>query len=223
MVEGALDFVIMVFVVAACLSVCMGLMVPMVKESKQLVYDEVYNKSVDRLDGDRVLTNPEVCVPAGKISLCGMGQKSFMPEPRKISIPRGKNRPVDMPVDIIDVGDTGATGDDEGGYAARRKDIGERIYRDIEEWFGDFTSGPSYSNLVNPPESLQTSSKIVNGEEINTTALFTFMYDTNRTEDKADDSFALYIKVTENKPFAEPQLYKCLPGGKLQSKEGNIV
>lgn len=213
MVEGALDFVIMVFVVAACLSVCMGLMVPMVKESKQLVYDEIYNKSVDRLDGDRVLTNPEVCVPAGKISLCGMGQKSFMPEPRKIGIAG----------EMIDVGDTGATGDDEGGYAARRVDIGNRIYKGIDEWFDTFISGPSYSNLVNPPESLQTSSKIVNGEEINTTALFTFMYDTNRTEDKADDSFALYIKVTENKPFAEPQLYKCLPGGRLQSKEGNIV
>lgn len=213
MVEGALDLLIMIFVLAACLSVCMGLMVPIVKDSKQLVYDEIYNKSVDKLAGDRILPSSEFCVPASKITLCSMGQKSFMPEPRQISIAGT----------YIDVGDTGAPGAVDDGYAARRVEIGNKVYGYIATWFTSFKASDSYDKILNPPTSLETSSITVDGKEINTTALFTFMYDDNNTEDESDDSYALFIKLTENKPFAAPQLYKCLSGGRLKSKEGNII
>ena len=185
--DSALDFIIfiIIFVVASVFSV--NAIIPLTKESKELVYDEQYDKTVQKLQGEKVEIIGDGSMSIEEITLQIMGQSYFMPAPRKIRIGTDE---YDIVVDK--------------GFTPTSKSFGTPVYQNIENWANSFRTKDivAINNYLND-YNLELADNVL---PLVKDMRFLLLYDNGPDEGKEDpdnpgriirdDSFVLTVRLT---------------------------
>lgn len=85
--DEPLDFLPMIFLLGVVVSICFGLIMPIYKDSRELVYNEVYDKTLARAEGEKYyddIGEPFWTFQEAVLTLAD--QEYFMPSPRVIKI-----------------------------------------------------------------------------------------------------------------------------------------
>ena len=139
MQDSALDFLIMVIILGVVLLIGFGVTVPLVEKSKQLQYQQTYDKTVGELNGDKAPEQYDGCLSCNEIALQTMGQTYFMPTPGFIMIAGTK---------IIVANNV--------AFSPNSEPIGNQADSALSSWFSQFTA--SYkTSIANKPTSLSTA------------------------------------------------------------------
>lgn len=193
MQDSALDFMVFIIVLGVVVSIGFNLMVPMLKDSRNLYYQENYDKTVGELRGDRAALDYDRCMSRDEIILTVMGQTYFMPKPGTIDIGGVK----------IEVANNIA-------FSPRSMDIGVEARDAIDRWFSRFKSSSAFHKFKSPPSNVRN-------------ARFKLMFSMNNPNNKYDDTYSLYILLRKNGADAEEELFKCELNGTLKDRNGDVV
>lgn len=208
--NSAVDFIVLIVLLGVIIAVCINLSVPMLKESKELMYQENYDKTVTALKSERFEDGYDGCMSVQEVVICILSQNFFMPNPR-----------------IIDIAGQQIKVFNTAGYSPYALDVGNEAYTQIQNWFNQFSlrSEPDIV-LVDKPTNINE-------------ARFIIQYDMNDPDktcihkttecpnngDESDDTYSLYIRCKSNTApdYAPYKIYKLMPNGRLQDESGNII
>lgn len=199
MQDSALDFITFIIVLGIVVAISFNLVIPIVKDSQQLIHQEQYDKTIQKAQGDIADTNVDGTYSIEEIVLQVMGQSYFMPYPR-----------------VIDLGGTRLIIEADQGFSPITKGIGMQAYEAVETWANDYRAKgiASVNNklLTYGLEAVDYSLPAVKDMR------FKLQFDYGDTEDETDDSYALHISINcrdLGTGVEEQVLFKCLPSGNI--------
>lgn len=187
----ALDFLVFVLVLGISIGIGMNLVVPVLKDSKELYYSEIYDKTVDKLEGDKTINTDDGCSSINEIVLEVMGQTYYMPDPGRLNIAGTE----------ISVSNNIA-------FSPNSANIGTDTKVATTDWYNQFQSNTA-SKFIGKPASIEL-------------ARFRVAFDMNNADITTDDTYALFIRLKKDSSSGY-ELYKCISGGRVQSKGGVII
>ena len=168
MIDGVLDLVLMIFVLGIVISTMFGLVTPLVRQTNELKYDEIYDKTAAELNGLNANEyKGDGCMSYDELILTIMRQTYFMPKPRMIDV-CGK---------ILGIKEENVSADGSTTIKADQVfepnsvDIGAWVVSTLDEWHKSSPiSGVDFRDLR-----------------------FTILYDLGDTEEEIDDMYALFV------------------------------
>lgn len=163
--DSALDFLTFVLVLSVVTILSFNITLPVVKESRELYYSEIQDKTIGRTDGELVRTDEEEYMTKNEVMLQMIGQNQFMPAPGKIII---CGEEVQVTNNLA--------------FSPNSAGLGATVSSLIDNWFTQFYN----SSLKNKFEGVPS-----NPNE----AKFKLMFDMNNPDIKDDDTYSLYIKL----------------------------
>lgn len=193
MQDSALDFLVFIIVMGVVVTLGMNLTVPVVKKSKELYYSESYDKTVGKLEGERAVTEADGAMTRDELVLTAIGQNYFIPDPGYLYV----------------CGDTIKVSDNKA-FSPNSVNVGLQVLTDLNTWFTQFNSSASKSKFTGAPGDV-------------TQARFRIEFDMNKPDDKADDTYSVYILLKLNKANAKNEIYKCMPNGRVADRKGNVI
>ena len=191
--DSALDLLVMVLVLGLVVAIGFNTTIPIVNASKQLYYKEDFDKTVNKLEGDKAALVYDGCMTSDEIILATMGQTYFMPEPG-----------------YLEVGGEEIMVSNNMAFSPNSLDIGNQTKLAISTWFTQFRAAPlTLGELEAPPIAIAD-------------ARFKIMFDMNDADDKDDDTYSVFILLTRLST-GKKELFKCDASGKLRDGGGNIL
>ena len=198
MLDGVLDFLVMVLVLGLVTGTSMNLTIPIVDEVNQLAYDEIYDKTAPNIQGDNYVYEGDGCLTYEELILTIMNQTYFMPKPRMLDV-CGEVLAVkpDQPDDsgVIDEGGEppAFNVDDALEFVENDVNVGNWARNQIHNWYinSEFTHIPI------------------------TELRFDIRFDLGETEQYSDDMYAVFI-LHQADDETEPTLHRCLAGGQIR-------
>ena len=198
MLDGVLDFLVMMLVLGVVTGTSMNLTIPIVEEVNQLAYDEIYDKTAEKIQGDNYVYKGDGCMGYEELILTIMNQTYFMPKPRMMDV-CGEVLAVkpDQPDDSAVTGESGVppafNGDDALEFVENDINVGNWARNQIHNWYvaSDFTHIPI------------------------TELRFDMRFDLGETEQYSDDMYAVFI-LHQGPNDKEPTLHRCLAGGRIR-------
>lgn len=196
MVDGILDLLIMILILGTVVSASLGMTLPLVDETKQMVYEEIYDKTADIIDGDQSNEyNGDGCMSYDEVILTVMGQSYFMPKPRVIDIcgqvlaieaeqPEEKDPGTPPSFDIEDAIE----------FTPNSTQVGVTVRNLIDSWY----------------QKSEAKNRGISIKELR----FSIEYTLGETEQESDNMYALFI-LYQADGDAEPQLHRCIENGKI--------
>lgn len=192
MVESGLNLIMLIITLGIVVAISFNLIIPVVNETDQFKYKQIYDKTADKIYGEKVLSSEDdEYYTASEIVLMIMGQNYFMPEPGKIEI-AGEEIGVSNNV----------------SFSPKSKLIGDKAKDAIISWYSSFRSSYDFRLYKDSPTSLSN-------------AKFKIMYCFNDGNNTQDDTYSLYIRLTKEGEDTQPKYYRCLSGGRLGDIGGN--
>ncbi len=191
--DSALDFLVFVLALGISIAIGFNLVVPILKQSNELYYSEIYDKTADKLEGDQAMNTDDGCMTRDEIALSAMGQTYFMPEPGHLTV---------AGTDIVVANNL--------AFSPNSTNIGSQVLTALNNWHSAFINS-------------STASKFTGIPTVVTSARFRIEFDMNNADNKTDDSYSVYILLKRNTAGAKYELYKCISGGKVQDKGGNVL
>lgn len=196
MLDGILDFLVMVLVLGIVTGTSLNMTIPIVNETKQIRYDEIYDKTATSIGGEQANEyDGDGCMSYDEIILTVMSQSYFMPKPRLIDICGEVLAIKAEQPDEVDPGETPSFDISSTiEFTPDSADIGNWVRNKIDDWYK-----ASELRGVVPVDDLR----------------FCLQYDLGETEQKSDDMYALFI-LHQTGYENEPSLHRCLANGKLR-------
>lgn len=207
--DSALDFVTFIIVLGIVVAISLNLVIPIVKDSQQLVYQEQYDKTIEKIQGDMAEPQTDGSYSIEETVLQIMGQSYFMPEPR-----------------IISIAGTEIEVRENVGFTPLSKPIGNNAYLAIENWakafveeFGDNDLTKFNNKIFNKGLKAESLPGIKDMR-------FRIKFDYGDLDETSggkpadtDDTYALYVIIDcidLDTGIVEPQEFKCLSGGDIK-------
>ena len=197
MVDGILDFLVMILVLGLVVGASLYMTLPLVDETKQMVYEEIYDKTADMVKGEQANEyEDDGYMSYDEIILTVMGQSYFMPKPRAIDI-CGQVLAIkaEQPVEKDPTVPPSFDFDDAIEFTPNSSDIGNFVRNTINSWY-----------QLSDAKKLGISIKDLR---------FSLEYTVGDTEQESDNMYALFV-LYQTDDEDQPSLHKCLSDGKIQ-------
>lgn len=195
MVDGILDFLVMILVLGIVTGTSLNLTIPIVNETSQIRYDEIYDKTAQSIGGEQANEyNGDGCMSYDEIILTIMGQSYFMPKPRMIDVCGEVLAIKAEQPEEVDLTDTPSFDiKDAVEFTPNSADIGNWVRNKLDSWY---------------------NASELKGIPINDLR-FCVQYDLGDTEQKSDDMYAVFV-LYQKEFESEPTLHRCLANGKMR-------
>jgi len=191
MVDGLLDFLVFVLVLGVVITVGLGLIIPVAADIHHENTIQMYDKTIGgRVDVVSVPDQPIDYKTLEELVLTIMSQGQFIPEPG-----------------IIDVCGITVSVSNNILFSPLSIATGNTARTSVTNWYTQFRSSPTFTLFSNPPSTIAG-------------VRFKLKFSMNNPTDKNDDTFAVFILLTRNVIGAEPELFRCISGGRLVDSRG---
>lgn len=161
--DSGLDFIIFTLVLGITVTIGFNTTNMVVRESREMFHVQMYDKTVDRLDGDRAQVDGDGGMSSSEVILTVMGQTHFMPAPG-----------------IIEIAGTRIEVSNNLAFSPNSLGLGMQAQNELSEWFNSFRVSSAYGLMTNPPLALAD-------------ARFKVQFSMNDVSNTADDTYALFI------------------------------
>lgn len=200
--DSAFDFIIFIVVMGIVVSMGFNLVVPLVKVSSELIYEQNQDKTIQRVQGERVEELVDGHSSIEEIVLQVMGQSYYMPSPRVVEIAGYK----------IEI-------EAEQGFSPVAKGVGMRAYRETETWANEFRARglAALNNRLLNYGLVYVEGAVPRVEDMR----FRLHFDYGELESTSDDTYSLHIVLKcrdLGTNTVREYFFKCLPGGHIVIK-----
>lgn len=195
MKDEALDFIPMIVLLGLVISICFGLILPIYRESRELIYTESYDKVLGKVQGEsryRSGDNTINHLSYEEAILTLGGQSYFMPNPRIIDI---GGKVYQVQASAISMADPGTKYDGPTNeYIPGNRNTLKSIKDTLNNWCTEFSN--KYGQ---------------NGFKLH----FTIRFTAGVNEGESDDCYALYVIGLDE--YRQEVYLKCLNNGYIES------
>lgn len=138
--DVALDFVVMILILGVVVATGFNLIIPVIKTIDNICYNETYDKTVGKLEGDKYIDTFDGCIGSNDVILLAMGQTYFMPSPG-----------------ILDIGGNIIEISDNISFSPNSLGVGTDAKSAINNWYSSFNTSSMRSKFKDFPTNIRNA------------------------------------------------------------------